>query len=95
MSSTLVLKVANVTSTITFAKSDVEVAQVLRWFIQDWASPPADGLTQAQLNQYYLDQATARITEMVQREAKRTRLRMLQAGQISVEDQATADVAIS
>lgn len=94
MSSTLVLKVANVTSTITFAKTDAEVAQVLRWFIQDWASPPADGLTQAQLNQYYLDQAAARIAEMVRQEAQRVHLRDLRAQQASVEQTAATDTAI-
>lgn len=94
MASDLRIRVANFTTTITFAKTDSEVANVLRLFVQDWAAPPAAGLTQTQLNQYYLDQAAARIVEMVRQEARRVRVRQLLAEQASVEETATNETAI-
>lgn len=93
MSSSIVLKVATVTSTVTFAKTDAEVAQVLRWFLADKAEPVPDGLTQAQANQWYLDYATAEIVRYVRREAIKNRLRELKEQQ-SVEEQAVSDTAI-
>lgn len=94
MSSSLVLKVANVTSTITFAKTDAEVATILGYFIADYASPMPDGLTQAQQNQWRLDQAAARIVQMIRHEAQRVHLRDLLAAQQSASDQAANDTQI-
>lgn len=94
MASSITLKVATVTSSVTFAKSDQEVANVLRLFIRDWASPMPEGLTTAQQNQWALDQATARIVAMVRQEAGRVRLRELKEAQTSIEETATADTAI-
>lgn len=47
MSSSLALKVGNVTSAINFGKTDQEVAQILGWFIKNWADPMPEGLTTA------------------------------------------------
>lgn len=94
MASSLTLKVASVTSPVTFAKSDAEVAQILRWFLADKAEPPPDGLTQAQLNQWYLDYAAAEIVRYVRREAQRNRPRMLRDSQQGIEAQADAETAI-
>jgi len=94
MASSITLKVATLTSAVTFAKTDQEVASVLRLFIKDWASPMPEGLTTAQQNQWALDQATARIVAMVRQEAQRARLRELREAQASIEDLATADTAI-
>lgn len=94
MASDIRLRVASVTSTITFAKTDAEVAQILRWFIADKAEQPPEGLTQAQLNQWYLDYAAAEIVRYVRREAQRNRLRMLRDSQQSIEAQADAETAI-
>lgn len=94
MSSSLTLKVANVTSAVTFAKTDQEVGQVLRWFVADKVEPPPAGLTQAELNQYYLDAARDELVRYVRREAHKNRLAELRAEQQSIEAQATADTAI-
>lgn len=93
MSSTLTLKVAAMQSQITFAAGDAQVATVLTYFISDWAGPMPDGLTQAQQNQWKLDQAAARIGEMVQSTARRNRLRDLQA-QGTLETQADGDTTL-
>lgn len=94
MASSLTLKVATLTSPVTFASSDASVAQILRWFIQDWASPMPAGLTVAQQNQWSLDQAALRIVEMVRHEALNVHLRELKAAQTSIEDQAALDTAL-
>lgn len=94
MSSILTLKVATVTSPITLNKTDSEVAQVLRWFIKDWASPEPEGLTNGQLNQWRLDQAATRIVDMVRQEAQRVRLRELREAQASIEEQAATETQI-
>lgn len=94
MSSTLTLKIATLTSAVTFAKTDAEVAQILRWFVQDRMSPIPDGLTQQQQNQLALDAATAEIVRYVRQEATRVHLRELRAGQASLETQADTDAAL-
>lgn len=48
MASSLVLKVASVTSTINFNKTDAEVATIIRLFMAGKGLTPPDGLTQAQ-----------------------------------------------
>lgn len=91
MSSTLTLNVATFTSAVNLnatGKTDTEIGQILRWFVIDKASPPPDGLTQAQTNQYYLDQAREEIMRYVVREARKNRLRDLQSQQQSIEAQA-------
>jgi len=94
MASSSVLKIATVTSTKTFAKTDAEMAQIVRWFLADKAGPPPEGLTQAQTNQWYLDQANDELARYIQSEARRNRLKELRAAQQSIEDQATSETNI-
>jgi hypothetical protein len=94
MASSITLRVGNLTSTITFAKTDAQIAEILRWWIQDWASLPPEGSTQQQQNQHNLDQAAARIVATVRQEAARVRLRELRAAQANLEDQASADTQL-
>lgn len=94
MTSSITLKVATVTSAVTFAKTDSDVAQVLRWFIKDKATPPPEGLTQGQLNQYYLDAARDEIVRYVRQEAQRVRLAELRAAEASLADTAAQETAI-
>lgn len=93
MSSTITIKVANMTSVVTSSKSDAETGNILKWFIADKVSPP-DGLTTAQLNQYYLDAAVAELARYVRQEASKNRLKELRAAQASIEDQAAADTQL-
>lgn len=94
MSSSLTLKVATVTSTITFTATDQQVANILTWFIEGWAGDMPSGLTQAQQNQWRLDQATQRIVDYVRATAQQNRLRDLQAAQQSLSDQAASDTQL-
>lgn len=94
MASSLTVRVANVTSTVTFAKTDQAVGQVIRWFLADKADPPPQGATQAELNQWWLDQASAEIVRYVRREAQRNRLQELRDEQQSIEQRATDDTSI-
>lgn len=94
MASSLTLKIAAVESIATFGKTDAEVAQILRWFIADYAGPEPEGMTQAQRNKWQLDQARDRIVGYVRQEAQRNRLHELRAQQASIEDQATTETAI-
>lgn len=88
MSSSSVLKIASVTSTKTFGKTDAEVAQIIKWFLADKAGPPPEGLTQAQLNQWYLDQANDEVVDYIRREARRNRVKELREAQGVLEEQA-------
>lgn len=94
MTSSLTLQVGNLTSTITFSKTDTQTGQVLRWFIASKVTPPAEGLTVAQKNQYYLDEAAAEIVRLIRQEAQRTRFRELRAEQASIEQTAENETAI-
>lgn len=71
----------------TFARSDAEVANILEWFMVDKIDPMPDGLTQAEQNQWKLDQAHNEVIRYVVREAKRNRANQLRAQQ-TVEEQA-------
>lgn len=94
MASDLRLRVATFTSTITFAKTDAEVGNILKWFVADKVTPPAAGLTAAELNQYYLDAARDELVRYVRQEARKNRLAELKAAQASIEDAATADTTL-
>lgn len=93
MSSSLTLKVASLTSTHTPTVTDSEVAQILRWFIADTVDAPPEGLTQAQLNQYYLDFAAAELVRYIRAKAARNRERILNAERGDVATQAAAETA--
>lgn len=94
MSSGISIKVGSVTSTIALNNTDGQVANILSYFIEDWAGPVPDGMTQAQANQWKLDQATQRIVNYVRQTAQQNRLRDLQAQQQSLSDQATSDTQL-
>lgn len=94
MSSTITVKVATLTSTVTSAKTDSETGQILKWFVADKATPPPEGLTQAQLNQYYLDAATTELARYIRQEASKNRLRELRAQQQSLESQAETETQL-
>ena len=94
MASSNEIKVASVVSTKTFGKTDAEVAQVLRWFLADKAGVPPEGMTVAQTNKWWLDQANDEIVNYVKREARRNRLRELREAQQSIEAQADTETNI-
>lgn len=97
MSSTLTLKVASVTSPADLnktGKTDAEVANILEYFIADWASPMPDGLTTAQANQWKLDQANARLVDYMRSTARANRLKQLRAQQASIETQADTETQL-
>lgn len=94
MSSSISLNVGNFSSRKDLKRTDQEVGQILRWFVADKIDPPPDGLTQAQLNQYYLDFARDEIIRYVQREARHNRIKELRAQQQSVEDQANGETEL-
>lgn len=85
------LRVGGLTSMITFAATEAKVGEVVRRFVTNKAAPPPEGSTQAQENQYYLDQALAEIVRTVRQEAIRERIRELRAEQQSLEEQAEQD----
>lgn len=87
-------RVGNLTSTISFAKTDAQVADILAWFAMDKIGQPPEGLTQAQANQWRLDQAHREVVNYVVREARRNRLQMLRAEQASIEEQAEAETGL-
>jgi hypothetical protein len=85
---------AGLSSTITPSKTNAQVAEILNLFIADWAGPPPEGLTTAQLNQWKLDQATRRVVDMISQEARRVKLRQLREAQADLEDQATSETGL-
>jgi hypothetical protein len=94
MSSSLTLKVGNMTSTVNFSKTDAEVGKILLWFAEDRAEPAPEGLTQAERNQWHLDQATQQLVRHVRQEAMRNRRRQLVAEQASIDAQAEAETSL-
>lgn len=73
MSSTLAIKVATTTSTRTFTKTDAEMANIIKLFMAKKAGVPPEGMTVAQTNQWWLDQAMDEIVEYIKGEARRNR----------------------
>lgn len=94
MSSTITIKVANVTSSVTLNNTDAQIANVLSYFIEGWADAMPSGLTQAQQNQWMLDQVVARIVDYVKATARANRYADLVAQQQSIADQATQETRI-
>lgn len=94
MASDLRVRVATFTSAVTFAKTDSEVGQILKWFVADKATPPPAGLTTAELNQYYLDATRDELVRYVRQEARKNRLAELKAAQASIEDTAAAETSL-
>lgn len=94
MASSSVLNVASFRSTRTFGRTDAEVADILLWFIEDWADPEPEGLTQAQLYQWRLERAHDRMIEDTVTTARNNRLRALQAAQGDLAEQARAETQL-
>lgn len=61
-----------------FLKTDIEIAAILEWFIADVVSEMPEGLTQAEQNQWKLDQANAEIVRHISWKANRNRWRARQ-----------------
>lgn len=93
MASSIVLNVANFSSTYTAPVSDMQAGQTLKYFVLDKAAPPPDGLTQAQTNQYYLDAARDEIVRYIKQEAYKNRRRELQAAS-TIDATAQADTSL-
>jgi len=94
MASSLTLKIGSLTSTISFNKTDAEVAAILRRFIQDRASPPPPDATAQEKNQLALDEAASEIKRMIVQEATRVGLREKRAAQASIELEADNENAL-
>lgn len=91
---TQVLTVASITSTITYAQTNAQVALTLEYFILGWAEPMPEGLTVAAQNQWKLDQANAKIRDYVRAEARRNRLQQLRDAQANLGEQADSETAL-
>lgn len=94
MAWTLTLTNGSATSSASSNKTVTEIANFNRLVVMDKTSPPPDGLTPAQLNQFYLDAVKDEIVRHLKQEAYKNRLRELKAAQTSIEDQASIDVAL-
>lgn len=91
---TITITVGALTSTHTFQKTDAEVAQVLRRFIRDTVDLPPEGWTNAQKNQYYLDEALKLIIKTVRDRAASASLADAIVSQRALQTQAEEDNAI-
>lgn len=94
MASSLIGRVSTLTSPRNFAKTDAEVGQIIRWYLADKAGPMPEGLTQAQQNQWYLDQYMDELVKHTVREARRNRLKILRDAQQSIEEQADNETSL-
>lgn len=93
MATRQILQCAGLTSTKTSPLTDAQSADILRWFTADKRGPDPEGLTQAQLNQWLLDQANEEIWRYIRQEARKNRLRELRDA-ANVDAQADADTAL-
>lgn len=93
MASSLTGKIGNLTSPITFdgGKTDVQIGNLARLFVADRVSPPPDGLTQAQLGQYYLDATMAEFKRYFMQEVARNLSRERAPQKQAIDDQVIAD----
>lgn len=94
MASSININVGNTTSTKQLGKTDQEVGQILRWFVKDKIGPVPAGLTQTQINQFYLDFVRDELVRYIQSEAKKNRLRELKEEQQSIENQAESETSL-
>lgn len=81
-------------STRTFTRSETEFRQILTWFMSDKIDPDPEGMTQAELNQWRLDQAHEEIWRYVRAEARRNRQQQLRDAQANLGEQADAETAL-
>lgn len=75
--------------------ANAQIASRLAWFIDGWAEPMPEGLTQAQEYQWLLDQAHQKMIDYVVAESRRNRARMLRdADEDSIEAQAEEETRL-
>lgn len=94
MAWTLTLVNGAATSGASSSKTVTEIANFNRLVVADKATPPPEGLTAAQINQFYLDAVKDEVVRYLKQEAQRNRLKELLAAQTSAQDQATADTSL-
>lgn len=82
-------QIAQQTSRLGFGGNDAQVTELWRLYLLDKQPPPPDGLTTAQVQQYYLDMAMPEIKAYIIREARKNKVRELQAAS-NIESQADA-----
>jgi hypothetical protein len=89
MANGIAAQIAQQMSKIGFGGNDVAATELFRLFNLDKQPPAPDGLTLAQTQQYYLDMAMPEIKAYIVREARKNKVRELQA-QSTIEAQADA-----
>lgn len=94
MAWTLALTNGAANSNASSSKTVTEIANFNRLVVADKASPPPDGLTAAQLNQYWNDAVRDEIVRYLKQEAYKNRLRELLAAQTGAQAQADADTQL-
>lgn len=94
MAFSLTLTNGAATSSATSAKTVTEIANFARLVVADKSAPPADGLTAAQLNAYYLDALKDELVRYMRQEAAKGRLRELASQEQAIKDQAVSDTAL-
>lgn len=93
MAWTLTLTNGAATSSASSNKTVTEIANFMRLVVADKSAPPPDGLTAAQLNQFYLDAVKDEIVRYLKAEAARNRLKELRAS-AALEDAASNDTQL-
>jgi hypothetical protein len=94
MAFTLTLANGAATSTATSAKTVTEVANFARLVVENLVSPPPEGLTQTQLNQYYLDALRDETVRYWKQRAAEASLREKEPQVQAIRDQAVLDAAL-
>lgn len=94
MAWTLTLTNGAATSSASSNKTVTEIANFNRLVVADKATPPPDGLTAAQLNQYWNDAVRDEVVRYLKQEAYKNRMRELEAQQQAIRDGAASDVAL-
>jgi hypothetical protein len=93
MPNNIIINAATLNSMTPVNRTNAEWANILGWFIANWASPMPDGLTTTQQNQWRLDQANAKVAAYIVSEARKNRRAELQAAS-TIDATADADVAL-
>lgn len=94
MAFTLTLTNGAATSTATSAKTVTEIANFARMVTADKATPPPEGLTAAQLNQFYIDALRDETIRYWKQKAAETSLREKEPQIQAIRDSAVADTQI-
>ena len=94
MAFTLTLVNGAATSSASSSKTVTEVANFARLVTKDKATPPPDGLTAAQLNQYYLDAMKDETVRYWKQKAFENGLRENEPQIQAIRDQTAIDTAL-